>query len=510
MKTILLFISILFALSAQSQADWSRIEKRDFADGDFAFYQADYSFACELFKPLHEKYSENQRLNWIYAATLLYLKTNLQEAHQLLIRSSQSETEALYHLGRSFHLRGEFESAMNAFTRYKIYEVRDFSDDDVDRQIAMCQAAKKLISSPVDVTIQNVGPAINSENKEYVPLITADGKTMYFTSRRKDSVAGLKDPNGEYYEDIYFSTLESGSWSTAKNVGLPINSETHDATVTISADGNSMVIYRTNNLYLCQLKSTGWSKPKKFGERINSEFQEASAALNQDGTIMIFSSNRPGGHGGKDLYRVKKLPNGEWSLPKNLGPNINTRFDEDAPFISLDGKSLYFSSNGHQTMGGYDIFRSTILEAEIWSVPENLGYPINSVDDDIYLTLESNQRIGYYSSNQHDGFGQLDIYRLEFVDRQSTSMVVKGEVMDLQGRPIKAKITILDEDDKSIQGVYNTNSRTGKFIIIVHPQTVYKVFIEAEEYRTQQDEIYYVFPEKDELEFLMAPYILMK
>ena len=167
---------------------------------------------------------------------------------------------------------------------------------------------------------------------------------MFFTSRREGGVGNLKDPRDEYFEDVYVSTKNDGQWSEASNVGAPINSETHDATVGISANGNALLIYRTNenlsggDLYMSELGSIdNWMTPKKLGPRVNSKYQEASASLASDEAVMYFSSNRPGGYGGKDLYMVKRLPIGEWGLPKNMGPNINSEHDEDAPFISSDG-----------------------------------------------------------------------------------------------------------------------------------------------------------------------------
>lgn len=516
MKTTLSLILALLTFCATAQEGWSRQDKRDFDDADFAYYQGDYAFALELLEPIYQKDSAYAPLNLRYAVCLIELGKSRDMAYRLLKYSVEAgEQESHFHFGRILHLRSEFGKALESFTRYNQQSRREKSPEEVEHHMAMVKRAQVMVANPVDVEVYNAGPGVNSEWKEYVPVITADNETLFFTSRRPDSTAKLKDPNGEYFEDIYVSEKENGSWEQATNIGQPINSETHDATVAISADGNTMIIYRTNrnltggDLYISEKNKGGWSNPKKLDGRINSEYQEASASISSDGKTLYFSSNRPGGFGGKDLYRVKRLPNGDWSLPKNMGPNINTKYDEDAPFIDVDNSHLYFASNGHETMGGYDLFRSYDLGGEIWSTPENLGYPVNTVEDDIYLSIDAGGKRGYYSSEKNQGFGSLDVYHVEFIYRQNQNMVVKGQVMDAEGNPIKASITLIDQFTFEIQGVYNTNANNGKYIFVLHPLTAYRAIIEAEGYKSQSDDLYFDLPSsEDEFEFRVAPYIL--
>lgn len=517
MRTTLILIALMTTLSAAAQPGWTRQEKRDYDEADFAYYQEDYAFAAEIFAELYKVHDDYAPMNWKYGASLLNLNQQRALAIALLEQSmNDGEIEARYHFARALHRSYELDEAIRHFTVYNQEENKEIGNAIVDRNIQMCQRAKRLLANPIDVRIQNLGPAVNTAGKEYVPIVTADGSELYFTSRREDSTAQLKDPNDEYYEDIYTSTRNDGEWLDATNVGIPVNSETHDATVALSADGSTMIIYRTNenltggDLYLSEKRNGSWGKPKKLGPQINSDFQEASACLSADATLMIFSSNRPGGHGGKDLYRVRRLPNGEWSQPKNLGPNINSTYDDDAPFLDIDGSTLYFSSTGHATIGGYDIFTSQKLDDETWGTPENIGYPLNTVDDDIYLTVDAGGRRGYYSSEQRNGFGQLDIYQVDFIYRQQKTMVIKGELMDVHGTPIQGTVTLFDQHERNVQGVYNSNANSGKFIMILNPLTIYKVFIEAEGYGTQEDELYFVLPDEGELDFQIAPYVLMK
>ncbi len=517
MKKVFATIICLVSLYSYSQQGLSREDKRDLKDGDFAFHQGDYAFANDLLAPLYPKDSSNVLLSFLYGATLIELGQNTDLASRALNRAFRGgQLESQFYLGLYEHRSYRFLTAIDHFTAYQHQENKRMSDAEVDRYLQTSLRAMRMVAEPVDVKIENLGPTINTKDKEYVPLITADNETLYFTSRRANTTAQLQDPNGEYFEDIYYSTWSNGQWEEAKNIGQPINSETHDATVAISADGNTMITYRTNknlsggDLYISELKKGAWSKPKLLNSRINSNYQEASATISRDASVLFFSSNRPGGFGGKDIYRVKRLPNGEWSLPKNLGPMINSEFDEDAPFIDMEGKNLYFSSNGHNTMGGYDIFKSTKLDSEMWSQPENLGYPINTVEDDIYLTLDAGGKRGYFSSEREQGFGQLDIYRVDFIYRQAKLLVVKGQIMEASGNAVKAQITVLDEDSREVQGIYSSNENTGKYILVLSPLTNYKIFIEADGYKSQRDEVDFEYPQNDEFEFQVAPYILMK
>lgn len=515
MKTTLFIFSMMIMYCVSAQSDWTRQDKRDYDDADFAYYQEDYAFAFELLHPLFEKDSAHAPLNLLYAVCLIELGKDRKLADRLLQKCvAAGEVEALFHYGRILHLQSEFDKALEHFTRYNQNSRKEISLESVERNIAMVKRAKKMVAEPVDVEVYNAGPGVNTEWKEYVPLITADNETLYFTSRRPGSTAQMKDANGEFFEDIYVSQKHDGSWSDATNVGQPINTETHDATVSISADGNTMILYRTNpnltggDLYISENIRGKWSKPVKLNDRINSAYQEASACISSDGSTLYFSSNRPGGFGGKDLYRVKKLPNDEWSLPKNMGPNINTKYDEDAPFIDFDNSTFYFASNGHETMGGYDLFRSEDMGREIWTTPTNLGYPVNTVEDDIFLSIDAGGKRGYYSSERNRGLGGLDIYHVEFIYRQNHNMVIKGQVINSNGEAVKASITLIDLFTYEIQGVYNTNSSNGKYVFILHPLTFYRAIIEADGYKSQDDELYFGLQDEGEFEIRMSPYIL--
>jgi hypothetical protein len=283
-------------------------------------------------------------------------------------------------------------------------------------------------------------------------------------------------------------------WGAATNVGAPLNTRVHDATVGISPDGSSMIVYRTQgdlvsgDLFEARVYAQQWQMPELMTSMINSASHEPSASIAPGGDEIYFTSDRPGGFGGRDLYRIRRLPNGEWSLPLNLGPKVNTAHDEDAPFIHSDGLTLFFSSNGHSTMGGYDIFKTTLMDADMngWSLPENMGYPLNTVNEDIYFCLSADGFTGYFSSERPGGLGMQDIYQVDFPGSQLDYMVVRGVITDTAEAPVQARITLMDETREEILGVYSANATTGRYLLVVAPGQRYAMTVEAPGFITQE------------------------
>lgn len=514
--TLTLIALLVLALQGIAQKSMSRRDRQDLRVAQLALSQGDHALVYQLLEPLYERDSTNAEINLALGQAALNWKGDKAFALKLLAAAAKTLPEARFHHARALHRNLRFDEAYQSFLAYVESGDRSIAADEVLRHIDQVTRAKEALANPADVRVTNLGPSVNSAAPEYVPVVTPDNQRLYFTSRRSDSTGGLKDPNNAFFEDIYFTLADKTGWSTATNIGTPINSNTHDATVSISADGKTMVVYRTNenqtggDLYISRLRDGAWSTPEKLPATINSEFQEASASLSADGQLLIFSSNRPGGFGGKDLYRVRMLPNGQWSLPRNLGPIVNTPYDEDAPHLDVDGKTLYFASNGHSTIGGYDIFRSVKADDELWSTPKNLGFPVNTVDDDLYLTLDAGGRTGYFSSAREGGFGDQDLYSIDFVYRRQATIVVKGKLNDLEGNPVAATITVIDEATREVQGVYRSNRLSGKFIAVLHPLTPYKVLIEAEGYTSIIDEMAFPFPETaDQKEVELTPYLLI-
>jgi len=459
-KLIVYIIFCMMNVLCVAQQKFTKAEKTVYADADFYFYQERYFEAYSILSDLYKNHSTNAELCYRMAVCEIALNKHSNSTKEKLeLALKNGIIESKFYLGKFHHLHYEFDSAINYFKDYITYTRKEKDTDRVLKEIDACEKAKQLMSQPVDVLIVNLGENVNSPYSEYIPVITADETEMYFTSRRENSTGGKLDPNNLFFEDIYRIEKTDSGWTAPKNNLGQINTKTHDATAAISADGKHMVIYRTNrqltggDLYITNKYKDTWQEPKLLDQNINSQFQEASACFSPDGNTLYFSSNRPGGFGGKDLYRVKKLPNGEWSFPKNLGSDINTEFDEDSPFIDVDNVTLYFSSNGHGTMGGFDIFTAERKGSEGWAEPVNLGYPANSVNDDIYLSLTPGGRKGYYSSEKEDGYGKQDLYEINFIYRQNMNLVVKGLLVDENGIPIQGEISIINEETKELIGL---------------------------------------------------------
>ena len=495
MKQLSLAILLLTCLHSFAQTKWFSRDLERLEDADIYLEITDYKSALELYKHLYEKHGSEKDLD--YKIGLCYYNLGeLDESLSYFEKASESNINAHFYLGLYNHRKENLKEAIDQFVQFKAGEGnRDMDLASADRMIEICERAEKMMSEPVDAMVYNLGEKINSEYDEYSPWIKGDESMMAFTSRRLGT-GGKKDPYGEYLEDIYFADRQDEKWQNVKNAGPPLNSETHDAVVGLSSDGLTMIIYRTNkeltagDLYISHNEDGKWSKLKKLDEAINSDYQEASAAISNDERTIFFSSNRPGGYGGKDIYRVVRITEEIWSLPLNLGPTINTEHDEDAPFLHHDEEMLYFSSRGHKSMGGYDIFVSSVND-DYWSMPENIGYPANTVGDDIFFVLAEDGKRGYYSSEREDGYGGHDIYAVSFEDEMERLRIVKGNVSNESGEALTANIDVQDEEGQPL-GTYATNSVTGNYVIVVPPNKDFQISIEADGYVAQTDELHYI------------------
>lgn len=484
------------ALTGYAQ-NYSKLYKTNLAEANSYFDVDDYKNAKERYLTIYNESPNDEKINLNIAICRYKLREVADSILPYLKKTENSKyAEAYFYTAKVYHLKHDFDEAIRHFEKYKTFDEnkREYKNAEVDRLIKIASYAKQYMSNPHNAVVKNLGNPINTKYQEYVPLISADESVLYFTSRRPGSTGNETDAYGNYYEDIYVSYWKENAWTEPKNVGAPLNTKTHDACVALSADAQQMMIYRTSkddelsgDLYLAHATSTGWTPPEKLGPQINTGYKELSACFSPDGNTILFSSDKPGGFGGKDIYSVVKLPNGKWSLPTNLGDKINTKQDEDAPFISADGKTLYFSSKGHTTMGEYDIFKANIVEDNRYDSTQDVGYPINTVGDDIYFVINANAKHGYYSSlnvNPNEiGYGSQDIYMVDMHYSENDLIVKKG--ITLQGKaqkPIGARITLTDKATNKVSAIYNSSAKTGSFIMVLNPYIGYKAVAECHEY----------------------------
>ncbi|MCK5104014.1 MAG: PD40 domain-containing protein, partial [Cyclobacteriaceae bacterium] len=312
------------------------------------------------------------------------------------------------------------------------------STQEVQRRIYECQNGIEYVNAPREYRIENMGPAINSEWDDFAPVVTSDESFMAFTTRRQEgnTNADVFD-DMLFYEDVFYSARSGDKWTPAQNIGPPVNILYHSSNLAISADGTQLYLYKSQNggdIFLSEKNSSGtWSEPEPLNVNINSTFSENSVSISPDGNTLYFSSDRPitTDKIDLDIYYSKKDRKGEWGVAKNIGTSINTEFDEDGPFIDYDGKTLYFSSKGHKGMGGYDIYKTVYNEgADEWSEPVNLGYPMNSPDNDIYFVSTRDGKRGYYASAKADGMGFTDIYHILLADMEAPPKKVEAKKIE--------------------------------------------------------------------------------
>ena len=400
-----------------------------------------------------------------------------------------------YLVGKAYHLNGKYDDAITCYNR-SLKQDAVINSDDAKRGIKQCTTAKQLAGRPSKLKVERLSDNINSPYPDYAPVVTGNDSLLFFTSRRKGTTKGfVDDANGnQYYEDIYFSEYKNGEWSSAKNTGRPINSGDHDATISISYDGKKIFIYKgekKGTIYESNYDDVKkeWSKPQPIPGSVNSPDYENHASLSKDGKTLYLALERSDSYGGTDIYMSKLGEDGKWGVPVNLGKSVNTELDEDGPAIAYDGKTLYFSSKGHDGMGGFDIFRTVSNDGgKTWSRPENAGVPLNSPDDDVHISLteqKDGKMYGYFSSTRPGGAGDKDIYRIGLPPPEPQplkdvlfTLYVKdcetGEYTDAKVKVSKGAATIAQ----------NANPKTGVYqYTFENPEnTTYEVYIEKRGY----------------------------
>ncbi|MCC7331959.1 MAG: PD40 domain-containing protein [Flavobacteriales bacterium] len=510
-KTKHLFFALFLLLTITnsfSQATLSSKEEKDLLKKAESYYYDEEAQnipkALEFFKTLSENKPNDPYYKLMEGICYTHFKHKKDIALTKLLEVKEKNptyNEVNFYLARAYAVNNKFDKAIEMYETYM--SAPDITEDQkakARQNIIYCQNAKQFTSDSLSVEIVNIGTPINTEFSEYVPVITSDETVLIFTYRGDRSKGGLMDktgkpdPRGEYYEDIFVSYKLGNKWLEPESIGDNINTNGHDASIALSVDGQQLFIYKSTkidngDIYISKLEGQNWSKPEKLKGIVNTNAWEGSASLSSDGKKLYFSSNREGGFGGRDLYSAELLPDDSWGNVKNLGPVINTKHDDDAPFIHPDNKTMYFSSKGHNSMGGYDIFY-TYLDGNDWDEPANIGFPVNTIDDDRYYVLSADAKTGYYSTAGRSELGTHDIYTVSpghFGKRPILALVVG--VVNADGKPAEADITVTNDKTGEIAGKYKSNSSSGKYMLALTPGNKYKIAIEVEGYDPKIDYI---------------------
>lgn len=473
----------------------------------------DYRGALRIYRSLYEDYPESGILNYRMGECFLALKEMgdaLKHLEIALKNDTTIDKNAYFYIGQAYQYEGKLDDAINNYYKFKtLLTPKQLEKHYVNELWTQCHTAKELMASPVDVKITNLGKNINSEFTDACPSVSADGKVLIFTSRRPETTGGLIEPaNEEYYDDIYMSTYSDATktWELAKQMPSPINTEGHDANTSISPDGNTIFIYKnitgvtkSGDIYYSTKKGPNeWSEPLPVDEKlINGTYFESSACITTDGNTMFFVSERLDGYGNSDIYTSKKEGT-NWGKPVNIGSVINSIDDEIGVFIHPDGKTLFFSSNGHNTMGGYDIFMSVFKDG-IWSTPVNMGYPINTTKDEIHFVLSTDGKTAYISSSREGGLGKTDIYQVDMtnyykdnkninkdlVDKLTGPVlsILKGSIVDAEtSLPVVVELIINDTDENKEVARVSSNEK-GEYFITLQSEKKYELVVNSNKYK---------------------------
>ncbi len=355
--------------------------------------------------------------------------------------------------------------------------------------------AVTAVANPVEFDPQNMGEEVNSEHPEYFPSLSVDGSVLVMTRRIPDMISmGPGDQRPIDNEDFYITYFRDGTWTPAENMGQPVNTKLNEGAQSISADGRYLFYTSCDNLetgygscdiYYSIRIGKQWSYPENCGTIINSADWESQPSISADGNQLFFSSARPGTLGSYDLWMATMGEDGYWQEPVNLGPEINTPYSEQCPFIHPDGKTLYFSSEGHPGMGSADLFYSTRDASGKWSKPQNLGYPINTKNREISLSVSADGKTAYFSSDRGKATGDLDIYSFELPASVQADPVtwVKAIVLDARTKlPLRAGVQLLNVGSGETVATSYSDPQTGEFLVVLPSGNDYGLFVQKEGY----------------------------
>ena len=487
---LFLFISITGFAQKKNAGDYSKNLK----EANLLILEQNYTQALKYLQAAYHIDSLNANIN--YKLGQCYLETSgekhkalkyLEKASENVSRNfdpmNPTEKTAPVNtyrlLGIAYRLKNQMNESNTMFDKYKEYIQGAKNKEltaDLDHQIGINLTAIDYLLDQSKIKVVSVGDSINTSYPEYNPVVSSDESTLYFTSRRPGGASEEKTDEDLYFEDVYLCTKKKdGSWDKPKSVGSSINSTESEAVVSISADSRQLFVCRDVNkgdIYVSNWDDKNWGNLIPLGSTINSKNKESFATITRDGNKLYFVSNGKGGGsvGGDDIWTSTKLPDGSWGVATNLGPVINTIYDEESPYITSDGNTLYFSSQGHKNMGGFDIFKSVKDKNGDWSEPENLRPPFNSTEDDIDYMQSADGKHAYFASVRPGGRGDKDLYMINLEKPEDKNTIIKGTLTFDGTKNVPENVHIIIKDPVgSVTEDITPNKSNGSYIIITHP-----------------------------------------
>lgn len=488
----LLQASVAMALTAAvAQPSMAQGTRKQLKTANKFFDQENYRAAIPYYEQVLAKEPNNALA--LFRAGISYMSFDKEKASDYIYKAQKIKPKVSkdveYWLGRVDHLNYNFDEAIAHFQAYNAtLKKKDTRKAQLSQLIQHAKNAKIQFNSPKDIFVKNLGPTINTSYSEHSPVISADDKVLLFTSRSGEARGA--DPNnpdpkgkgkvaadGEYYEDIYEAKrLGEDEWEKPRSLSGALNGKGHDASIQVFDNDTKLLMYRNDeggDIFYSEKTGADWSAPKKLNGNINSKAFESDAFITPDGLTIYFSTSKFSEDNTLDIYFATRQPGGDWGPAKSIGNQINTKFDDDSPYLSRDGKTLYFASRGHNTMGGYDIFKSTWDEAaRAWGRPENMGYPVNTPDDDTYYRLSPDGSYAYLSSYRIGGYGEKDIYTINYIKNvnikgkvfslKDSTTVIPGVELVFNGQTASKEVISFRDVTKPDSGNYQVNVLSGR------------------------------------------------
>jgi hypothetical protein len=487
----LIFLCFLTTLITQESFSQSKLEiKNIFYEAESWILFEDYKEALPLYLQLLKINPSNS--NYKYRIGQCYINTpgeknkavsfledavkninpDYKEGH---FKETKAPYDALYYLANAYRINNQIDKALETYTQFKKnLDPLIYDSTIVNLQIISCRNAKELMKSPLFIRTRNLNNKVNESGSEFNPVVN-DKEDMLVFSRSE-----------AFYDAILYSKKINGEWSGPLNMNELLKVDKDLFPTSISNDGKTLYLYSSADydgiIYTSRFENGSWSPVVKLNDNINTKYWESHATISHDDKKLYFTSNRKGTYGGLDIYVSERDSIGDWGPARNLGPVINTPYNEESPFLSSDDKTLFFSSRGHYNMGGYDIFYSTILPDGTMSVPLNAGYPLNSTDDDIFFKPVHEGYEGYFARESPEGFGKEDIYRIEiFSDQHPRKFLVRGlvKVTDLVSGNDSVRIMAMNVKNPGQTIVVYSEPSTGEYQFVL-PQGKYEITYQGE------------------------------
>lgn len=498
----IIFIVICYlSFSPQVLAQEDENLKELFIEAESYFLFEEYKDALPLYQKIFRVESNNYNviykigicyLNDIYLRekSIAYLEKAVENINpkyrRNTFREKMAPIEALYYLGRAYHVNNQLDDAISSYKRFrKLANPEEYNFDIVDEDIKACDIAKKMKDNPVFFSPKNIGAPVNSRFEEINPVISGDGKTLAFTRRL------------QFYDAVFITNKdENGSWKEPYNLTPDFGVDGNTYTTGISYFGDELFLYRSDdydgNIYSSKKTPNRWTTLEKLNDHINTKYWESHASPSNDGQYLYFSSNRDGGYGGLDIYKSKKGTNGDWGAAVNLGPVINTPDNDDTPFLGNEGYSLFFSSQNHGTMGDYDIYISNLRSDGTWDKPKNMGYPVNSTDVNTFYCPLGVNAFGLFSLyDPETTLGMRDIYIIEVYNEMIPRTFTLTGLLESSGTESidyeALKVSLFNIETNEIVSS-STATASGEFSVQA-PQGDYQLVIEGEGIENYEKEI---------------------